>query len=166
MRAKKKDGYSCDTNLIDRRKVIKSMVTGATMLTALHILPTKWGTPIIEQICLPAHAATSGGASFTLSPIAASIAGSGNLAGDLVLSNYFENNLSSAQSFDVRYINVSRLSVTILSYSTTLNGNGSQSFVRRQVAGVTQVGDTIRLEVQITGTPSSVQTQNTVVVAS
>ena len=30
-------------------------------IAAYNALPVKWGTPIIEQVFLPAHAATSGG---------------------------------------------------------------------------------------------------------
>ncbi|PHR24504.1 MAG: hypothetical protein COA36_15815, partial [Desulfotalea sp.] len=44
----------------NRRKVIKSIVCGLTVFTAYNVLPNKWGTPIIEQVFLPAHAATSG----------------------------------------------------------------------------------------------------------
>jgi len=43
-----------------RRKAIKTIVGGAAAFTAYNVLPVKWGTPIIEQIFLPAHAATSG----------------------------------------------------------------------------------------------------------
>jgi len=52
-----------ESNLIEkdgRRKAIKTIVGGAAALTAYHVLPVKWGTPIIEQVFLPAHAATSG----------------------------------------------------------------------------------------------------------
>jgi len=43
-----------------RRKVIKALVGGATTIAAYNLLPAKWGTPIIESVFLPAHAATSG----------------------------------------------------------------------------------------------------------
>lgn len=43
-----------------RRKAVKTIVGGVTALAAYNIMPTKWGTPVIEQIFLPAHAATSG----------------------------------------------------------------------------------------------------------
>ncbi len=43
-----------------RRKAVKTLIGGATAIAAYNLLPTKWGTPIIEQIFLPAHAATSG----------------------------------------------------------------------------------------------------------
>ncbi len=43
-----------------RRKAIKALVGGVSAITAYHAFPTKWGTPIVEQIFLPAHAATSG----------------------------------------------------------------------------------------------------------
>jgi hypothetical protein len=43
-----------------RRKAVKTIVGGVTVLAAYHTLPVKWGTPIIEQVFLPAHAATSG----------------------------------------------------------------------------------------------------------
>lgn len=43
-----------------RRKMVKTIIVGAGTLAAYHTLPTNWSTPIIDQICLPAHAATSG----------------------------------------------------------------------------------------------------------
>lgn len=43
-----------------RRKVVKTIVCGVTAFAAYNVLPAKWGTPIIEQIFLPAHAQTSG----------------------------------------------------------------------------------------------------------
>ncbi|PHR26246.1 MAG: hypothetical protein COA36_12585 [Desulfotalea sp.] len=43
-----------------RRRVVKGIVCGLTAFTAYNVLPSKWGTPIIEQVFLPAHAATSG----------------------------------------------------------------------------------------------------------
>jgi hypothetical protein len=46
-----------------RRKIVKTMVIGAGTLAAYHTLPTTWSKPIVEQIFLPAHAATSGAGS-------------------------------------------------------------------------------------------------------
>lgn len=43
-----------------RRKAVKTIVGGVTAVAAYHALPAKWGTPIIEQVFLPAHAVTSG----------------------------------------------------------------------------------------------------------
>jgi hypothetical protein len=43
-----------------RRKAVKTIVGGVTAIAAYNVLPVKWGTPIIEQVFLPAHAATSG----------------------------------------------------------------------------------------------------------
>lgn len=43
-----------------RRKAVKTIAGGVTALAAYNALPVKWGKPIIEQIFLPAHAATSG----------------------------------------------------------------------------------------------------------
>jgi hypothetical protein len=43
-----------------RRKAVKTIVGGVTAIAAYNLLPAKWGTPIIEQVFLPAHAATSG----------------------------------------------------------------------------------------------------------
>jgi len=43
-----------------RRKAVKTIVGGVTAIAAYNVLPSKWGTPIIEQVFLPAHAATSG----------------------------------------------------------------------------------------------------------
>lgn len=42
-----------------RRKAVKTIVGGVTAIAAYNVLPSKWGTPIIEQVFLPAHAATS-----------------------------------------------------------------------------------------------------------
>lgn len=49
-----------DATKTSRRKVVKNLVFGVSALAAYSALPTKWGTPIIEQVFLPAHAATSG----------------------------------------------------------------------------------------------------------
>ncbi len=43
-----------------RRKAVKTILGSVTGLVAFQVLPAKWGTPIIEQIILPAHAAPSG----------------------------------------------------------------------------------------------------------
>ena len=43
-----------------RRKAVKTIVGGTAALAAYNVLPAKWGTPIIEQVFLPAHAQTSG----------------------------------------------------------------------------------------------------------
>ncbi len=56
---------NCDKNLVhpespERRKIVKSLVGGVTALAAFQSLPTNWSKPIIEQVFLPAHAATSG----------------------------------------------------------------------------------------------------------
>ncbi|SDP49278.1 hypothetical protein [Desulforhopalus singaporensis] len=44
----------------DRRKIIKIMAGGVTAVAAYNTLPVKWDVPVIQQIFLPAHAATSG----------------------------------------------------------------------------------------------------------
>lgn len=50
-----------------RRKAVKTIVGGVAAVAAYNVLPSKWGTPIIEQVFLPAHAATSGvNATFSL----------------------------------------------------------------------------------------------------
>lgn len=43
-----------------RRKAVKTIVGGVTAVAAYNALPAKWGTPLIEQVFLPVHAATSG----------------------------------------------------------------------------------------------------------
>ena len=45
---------------VSRRKAIKTIVSGVTAVAAYHALPAKWGSPIVEQVFLPAHAITSG----------------------------------------------------------------------------------------------------------
>lgn len=44
---------------IGRRTAVKRIVGGFAALTAYHVLPVSWDTPIVDQIFLPAHAATS-----------------------------------------------------------------------------------------------------------
>ncbi|SDP75073.1 hypothetical protein, partial [Desulforhopalus singaporensis] len=44
----------------DRRKVLKTILTGTSAVAAYHLFPTNWKQPVIEQLFLPAHAATSG----------------------------------------------------------------------------------------------------------
>lgn len=43
-----------------RRRAVKTIAGGVGALAAYHVLPVNWSTPVIEQIFLPAHAATSG----------------------------------------------------------------------------------------------------------
>lgn len=43
-----------------RRTALRDLLVGAGVLTAYHAMPSKWSQPIIDQIILPAHAATSG----------------------------------------------------------------------------------------------------------
>jgi hypothetical protein len=50
-----------------RRKAVKAIVGGVTALAAYNVLPVRWGTPIIEQVFLPAHAATSGASVYSSS---------------------------------------------------------------------------------------------------
>lgn len=49
-----------DPRSASRRKVVKTMIGGVGSLVAFHVLPTRWSTPIIEPVYLPAHAAGSG----------------------------------------------------------------------------------------------------------
>lgn len=49
----------------DRRVVIKKIATGVGVLAGCSVLPEKWTSPIVGQITLPAHAATS-----NLNPVA------------------------------------------------------------------------------------------------
>lgn len=43
-----------------RRKAVKTIIGSVGALTAYHIIPAKWSKPLIRQVFLPAHAATSG----------------------------------------------------------------------------------------------------------
>ena len=63
MSEKVKAQESANIENAGRRKAVKTIVGGVTAIAAYNILPSKWGTPIIEQVFLPAHAATSGGTS-------------------------------------------------------------------------------------------------------
>jgi hypothetical protein len=51
-----------DTQIEDagRRKAVKTIVGGVAAVAAYNVLPSKWGVPVIEQVFLPTHAATSG----------------------------------------------------------------------------------------------------------
>jgi hypothetical protein len=44
----------------ERRKAVKSIVGTMAAIAAYHVMPVKWDSPVIEQVFLPAHAATSG----------------------------------------------------------------------------------------------------------
>jgi len=43
-----------------RRKVVKKIAAGAGLLAGYSVLPDRWIKPIVGQMALPAHAATSG----------------------------------------------------------------------------------------------------------
>ncbi len=43
-----------------RRKAIKKIAIGVGALASIHALPEQWTRPIVDQIAMPAHAATSG----------------------------------------------------------------------------------------------------------
>lgn len=45
---------------LSRRQIVKQIAGGVSAIAAYNLLPSKWNTPIIEQIFLPVHAATSG----------------------------------------------------------------------------------------------------------
>lgn len=51
---------STEPESTSRRKAVKTIIGGLTALTAYHTLPVNWSKPVIEQVFLPAHAATSG----------------------------------------------------------------------------------------------------------
>lgn len=78
---------------VTRRKAVKTIVSGVTTIAAYHTLPSKWGTPIIEQIFLPAHAATSGAATYSLTAnrIGSGLCGPGaisvNIQGEVIASD-------------------------------------------------------------------------------
>lgn len=59
MKEHNSDSPCLEADNMGRRRAIKSITAGTMALAAYNILPSKWGTPIIEQIFLPAHAATS-----------------------------------------------------------------------------------------------------------
>ena len=56
----KENGVCAEIESTSRRKAVKTLVGGVTAVAAYNALPAKWGTPIIEQVFLPAHAVTSG----------------------------------------------------------------------------------------------------------
>lgn len=44
----------------ERRKAIKKITVGVGAVVGCSVLPEKWISPVVSQIALPAHAATSG----------------------------------------------------------------------------------------------------------
>jgi len=48
------------TQDLTRRKAVKTLMGGVAALTVYSALPTNWSKPVLEQVFLPAHAATSG----------------------------------------------------------------------------------------------------------
>ena len=44
----------------NRRRAVKAIVGGVSALAVYNAMPTRWSKPFIEQVFLPAHAATSG----------------------------------------------------------------------------------------------------------
>ena len=69
---------SCVTNAPEnptRRKAVKKLVVGAGLLAGYSVLPGDWTKPIVGQMALPAHAATSGpvtaAATVAAAPVAA-----------------------------------------------------------------------------------------------
>lgn len=66
-----------------RRAAVKTIVGGVTALAAYNVLPAKWGVPVVEQIFLPSHAATSG-------PVYYSYAGGSAWTGVETENNFME----------------------------------------------------------------------------
>lgn len=65
---------SCVTNRPEspnRRKAVKKLVVGAGLLAGYSVLPGEWTKPIVGQMALPAHAATSGPVTAAVTAVAA-----------------------------------------------------------------------------------------------
>ncbi|SDP41634.1 hypothetical protein [Desulforhopalus singaporensis] len=60
MENKRREVQKDESAARSRRTVVKSLVGGVAAFAAYHVLPTNWSKPVIEQIVVPAHAATSG----------------------------------------------------------------------------------------------------------
>lgn len=43
-----------------RRRVVKTFASGTAVIAAYHVMPVKWGRPVIKHVFLPAHAASTG----------------------------------------------------------------------------------------------------------
>lgn len=56
----KKNDLTAQPENKNRRKALKKMAAGLGILTGCAMLPEKWTRPMVGQIILPAHAATSG----------------------------------------------------------------------------------------------------------
>ena len=56
----KEQGKTVELESSGRRKAVKTIVGGVTVVAAYNFLPAKWGVPVVESIFVPAHGATSG----------------------------------------------------------------------------------------------------------
>ena len=45
-----------------RRRILKTLVTGGSALTASKVTPDQWIKPVVESVIIPSHAQTTGGA--------------------------------------------------------------------------------------------------------
>ncbi len=72
-----------------RRRATKTIVGGVGAVAAYHLFPTKWTTPFLEQIVLPAHAQVSAAVTIN-SPCALSVesGGSNTATVQLLVSAY------------------------------------------------------------------------------
>lgn len=62
MQEQRRDGLECVPESQERRQAMKKIAVGVGVLAGYSVLPEKWTRPIVGQIVLPAHAATSGDA--------------------------------------------------------------------------------------------------------
>ncbi len=115
---------------VNRRKAVKTMLSGITALTAYNAFPAKWGTPIIEQVFLPAHAATSGEAVRPDNYIElVSFQQNGNISGNSISITWVVNHNDplQPQAFSISYNNVTQAGTPIVIPYTT-NGTGTTTF--------------------------------------
>ena len=105
-----------------RRKAVKTIVGGVTALAAYNMMPVKWGTPIIGQIFLPAHAATSGEATVNIEGVWSFIDSDGS-TGTITFNNDGTFTAAVEGDNDTGSYSVSGRTVTILNNSTTATDN-------------------------------------------
>ncbi len=126
-----------------RRKAVKTLVGGVTALAAYNLLPAKWGTPVIDSIFLPAHAATSGNVTdfITLTSFSQNGVVSGTTSNVTVVTTF--NDSSQPQSFTYTFENLTNpFSQDVI---RTTSATGTDTFTDNWYGPA--AGDTVRVTI-------------------
>lgn len=173
------------SNQIDskgRRKAVKTIVGGVTALAAYNALPAKWGVPVVEQIFLPVHAATSGPVYYSNTPeftvvepqndFMEMLADAGKAVSNFIVSEAHAIGLPIAREMDwhvaingdsVTYSSsywgsycIKKTGSSALSSVTTLGSriDGNQGPVPFEMTILENSGSTIKVQVDVDGTQS------------